>query len=528
MHFNTQYDGAISIRHLWTLGAIGLLLVLTACVNFINLSTAHALKRAKEIGVRKVLGGMKSQLYWQFIAETALITAIGIVLAVGLSSQMLPLINDFFTTRMTLDLFSDPYLGPFIVGLGVAVTFLAGSYPGFVLARFQPVVALKGSLSQQHIGGFKTRRALIVGQFIVSQILVIGVVVIMSQMQYAKNSDWGFERAAIAMVPIGIDSTRLKMKVLKNEIARIAGVEKVSLCTAAPASAGNWGNSIRFDHAPEEVNFRTIMKASDDQYLTLFGVELVAGRNLFPADSVKEFVVNETLVRKLNLPSPETAIGKTITANGGSMVGPIVGVVKDFHDYSFHRDISPMAFMSYTENYAYIAVKMNLHDAKTTLSAIEQVWKRQFPDQIFESRLLDEQLAEFYEAEDRILTMVQFFSFIALFIGCLGLYGLVSFMVAQKTKEIGVRKVLGGNVAQILWLFGKEFLRLILIAIVIASPIAYYFMQRWLADFAYRIDMQWWMFAGAGMAAVLIAFLTVGFQSVKAALANPVKSLRSE
>jgi putative ABC transport system permease protein len=528
VHFDARYGGVMGKRNLWTLAIIGLFLVFTACVNFINLATAQALKRSKEVGVRKVLGSLKRQLFWQFISETTLITTLSIAVALITSYLVLPFANNFFKTQMTLNIFTDVGLLLFIIILGIVVTFFAGSYPGFILAGFQPITALKGKLSQQNIGGFNTRRLLIVGQFVISQILIIGMVVIMKQVQYAKEADLGFDKEAITMIPLGIDTTGVKMKTLKNEISQILGVEKITLCTDAPASEDTWNNSIKFDNAPEEVNFKTNMKAADDQYLSTFGLELVAGKNLLPSDTVKGFLVNETLIRKVNLKSPEEAIGKMIAANGGSMVGPIVGVVKDFHDNSFHSDKGAVAIMSNSKAYAHYAIKINLKNAKTTLATIEKTWIKQYPDQIFESKFLDESITKFYESEDRILTLVQLFSFIAIFIGCLGLYGLVSFMVAQKTKEIGIRKVLGGSVSHILWLFGKEFIRLIVIAFLIAAPIGWWLMNYWLQDFKFRIQINAWTFVLAIFSTLLVAALTVGFQAIKAAVANPVKALRTE
>jgi predicted permease len=528
MHFDTRYDGDMSKSNLWILSIIGLFLVITACINFINLATAQALKRAKEVGVRKVLGGLKKQLFWQFIAETALITSIGIVFAVGLSYWALPLVNDFFKIDMRFNPFSDAPLILFIGVLGIFVTFFSGSYPGLIMSGFQPVTALKGRLSQQNIRGFNMRRTLIVGQFVLSQLLIIGMVVIMNQMRYAKDSDWGFDREAITMIPIGIDSSRQKMKTLKTEMMQLAGVENVSLCVEAPASLVGWGNSIRFNNATEEVNFRTNMKSADEHYLSLFGLELAAGRNVLPSDTVKEFMVNETLIKKLNIKSPEEALGQIVAADGGSLVGPIVGVVKDFHDNSFHQDIGAVAVMTASEEYNNFAVKLKGNSLKTTIAALEKAWTRHYPDQLFEYKFLDEKIAAFYQVEARILTMVQAFSFIAIFIACLGLYGLVLFMVAQKTKEIGIRKVLGGSVLHILWLFGKEFSRLILLAFAVAAPIGWWLMNIWLQDFKYRIQINASTFVLAILATLIVAALTVSFQVVKAAVANPVKSLRTE
>ena len=528
MHFDARYDGPMEKRNLWILSVIGLFLIATACVNFVNLATAQAFKRSKEVGVRKVLGGLRGQLFWQFISETVLISASAIVISILLTYLILPPVNSFFKTQMSLNLFADGRLMLFILLLGIFVTFFAGSYPGLVLARFQPIIALKGKLSQSTIGGFNTRRMLIVVQFAISQMLIIGMVVIVSQMRYTKQADLGFNKDAVLIVPLGIDTTGVKMKTLKSQIEEISGVEKVSLCFTAPSSGQAWNNSIRFDNQSEDVNFQTSIKAADADYVPTFGLEMVAGRNIFPADSVREFIVNEAFTRKLNFKKPEEAIGKIIAANGGSMVAPIVGIVRDFHDRSLHEDINPVAITSYNSNYSDLAVKVNLSDVQNTITAIEKAWAAKYPDQIFESQFLDEDIARFYETEDRMLQLIQVFSFIAIFIGSLGLYGLVSFMAAQKTKEIGIRKVLGSGVTQILWIFGKEFSLLILVAFGIAAPVGWWVMNSWLQDFKFHIQMSIWTFASAILMTFFVAALTVAYKSLRAALMDPVKSLRSE
>jgi putative ABC transport system permease protein len=528
IHFDANYGGAMGKSNLWILSVIGLFLLITACVNFINLATAQALKRSKEVGVRKVLGSLKRQLFWQFIFETGMITFAGIVLAIILSHATFPFVNSLFQTELSVNLFVDKQLILFIMTLGLVITFLAGFYPAMVLAGFQPVVALKGKLSQQRIGGFNTRRTLIVAQFAISQVLIIGMVVIMNQMRFARQSDLGFDKDAIVMIAVGKDSTGTSINTLKNEISGIAGVEKLSVCFAAPSSQEEWGNSIKFDNSSEEVNFRTSIKAADADYVSTFNLELVAGKNLVPSDTVREMLVNETMVSKLQLRSPEDAIGRVISANGGAMKAPIVGVLKDFHNKSFHEVISPVLITTYTEDYSKYAVKLNLANAKSILSDIEAMWSQQHPDQIFEYEFLDESIARFYHAEETTLKLIQIFSFIAIFIGCLGLYGLVSFMTSQKTKEIGIRKVLGGDVIHILWIFGKEFVRLIVIAFLLAAPLGWWLMHNWLQGFQFQAPIDTWTFVWALGCSLVVASITVSYQVIKTAFLNPVNSLRTE
>ncbi|RRB14239.1 FtsX-like permease family protein [Larkinella knui] len=529
IHFNARYGGVITKTNLWVLGCIGLFLIFTACVNFINLATAQALKRSKEVGVRKVLGSFRGQLFWQFIAETGLITALAIVLACAVSGLLLPFLNDWFKVQIAINPIANWQLLLFLPLLALVVTFFAGSYPGLILAGFQPVTALKGKISQQNIGGFNTRRMLIVGQFAISQVLIIGMIVITDQMRYSTQSDLGFNKEAVVMLPVATESSVLTMKTLKDQFSQIPGVQTVSVCQAAPASNENvWNTSPKYDNRAEDEAFSVSVKAADDQYVPMFELKMVAGRNLFPADSAKEFLVNETFTKKLGLKSPGEVIGKILSLNDGNTKGAIVGVVGDFHDRSFHDDINAVCIASAPDLYGRYAVKINMATVKSTLAALERTWSAMHPNQVYDYQFLDEQIGNFYETEELMLKLIQSFAAIAIFIGCLGLYGLVSFMAAQKTKEIGIRKVLGSSIGAILWIFVKEFSRLILIAFIVAAPIAYYAMSSWLKNFTFRVDLGVGIFASAIVGTFLIAFITVGFKSIKAALMNPIKALRTE
>jgi ABC-type antimicrobial peptide transport system permease subunit len=528
IHFNAAYGGVMQKRNLWVLSFIGIFLIITACVNFINLATAQALNRSKEVGVRKVLGSLRSQLFWQFIAETGFITIIAIAIAVGLSVIGLPYVNDLFQSNITVNQLLTWQLLIFIPLLALVVTFFAGSYPGLILAAFQPVSALKGKLTQRNIGGFNTRRLLIITQFAISQVLIIGMIVIVKQMKYAKQSDLGFNKNGIVMIPIGSDPEKETTKTLKNQLVKIPGVENVSICFTSPSSGSSWNTSFKYDNRSEDETFKISARVADADYIPTFDLKLVAGRNIFPSDTAKEFVVNETLAKKLNLTSAEQLLGKHLSTNGGTINGPIVGVVKDFHDQSFHEDINAVFITTHAPIYSNYAVKLRLTNMKNTLAQLENAWISMHPDKIYEYKFLDEEIASFYESEELMLKLIQAFSIIAIFIGCLGLYGLVSFMAAQKTKEIGIRKVLGGSISHILWIFGREFFRLILFAFLVAAPIAWWVMNGWLQDFKYRIDISPWIFILSIMISIIIAVITVSYRSIHAALANPVKSLRSE
>jgi putative ABC transport system permease protein len=527
IHFNMDFDGTIGKKHLWALGLIGFFLIITACVNFVNLATAQALNRSKEVGIRKVLGSLKLQLFGQFIAETSLLTVFSLLIAYGISLIALPHLNNLLNARMDLHIFKDWKFPLFLTSISLLVIFLSGSYPGLVLARFQPALALKSKLSQAHIGGFSLRRILIVTQFAICQLLIIGSIVIASQMHYSRNLDLGFNKDAIVTLPIPIND-KTKMNTLRDQLATVAGVEKITLCHQPPASSSNNNTGVNYDNRKEEEHWTINMKSADDQYLSTFGITLAAGRNFFPSDTTREFLVNETFVKKLNLHSPGDVIGKKLSINGGTINGQIVGVVKDFHNYSLHEDISAICIMPNFNDYINCSIKINQADTKASLMTFEKIWNSIYPQYLYAADFLDDRIAEFYRLDDMMLTLVEVFAGIAIFIGCLGLYGLVSFMAVRKTKEIGVRKVLGANISQILWLFGKEFTRLLLIAFAIAAPLGWWAMHRYLDNFKYRIPMGAGIFALAIGLTFLFAALTVGYRSTQSALANPVKSLRTE
>lgn len=526
IHFNGNFDGYIDKKYLWALLFIGLFLIVTACVNFINLATAQALNRSKEVGVRKVLGSVRSQLFWQFIVETALITVFAVGAAYGMAYLTLPWLNQLLQSNMALHLLTNVQLSFFLFLITVIIIFLSGSYPALILARFQPALALKNKLSQKHIGGFSLRRILVVTQFAISQMLIIGAIVIASQMRYTQTADLGFTKNAIVMLPLPVQD-KTKMSTLRNKLAALSGVEKISFCFQAPASGTNTTRDFIFDNRAEPEHWDVNLKFADDQYISTFGIQLVAGRNFYPSDSVREFLVNETFAKKLNL-SPKDVIGKKLSVEDGSFTAPVTGVVKDFYTFSFHSEIAPVCIMPTSMNYSNCAIKINSKNVPATLTSFEKIWNETYPDYLYTHTFLDERIARFYRMDTIMFTLIKLFAFIAIFIGCLGLYGLVSFMAIRKTKEIGVRKVLGASLHNILWIFGKEFSSLLLIAFIIAAPFAWWIMHLYLQDFKYRIEIGAGIFLLAILSTFVIAGITVGYRSLKSALTNPVKSLRSE
>ena len=523
IHFNPNYSGVIEKNTLWVLSLIGIFLIITACLNYVNLATAQAINRSKEIGVRKVLGSLKTQISAQFFIETGVITFISTVFAILLAEITLPFINQYFSLSINTDLFHDLQLWLILPVLMIVIALLSGFYPAIILSSFQPITALKGKISQRNLGGFNIRRSLIVTQFVISQVLIICMIIIINQMRFAKKTDLGFRKDSIVMIPTG--SNDEKVERLKTEMQQIAGVGLISVCYAAPSASYTNGTSVILESNIEAENFRLVGKPGDIDYLKTFDLKLVAGRNFFKSDSVNEYVVNETFAKKLNM-KPAELIGKLITVY--DLKAPIVGVVKDFHDKSFYEDIHPIFISNQKKEFQAYAVKINLDNTKTTLEALDKIWSKTYPEQIFSYQFLDEQIAQFYTTESTLLSLIEAFSLLAIFINCLGLYGLMKFMAVQKTKEIGIRKVLGSSVAQIVWIFGKEFSILIIISFLIASPIAWYSMNNWLQDFKYRIDISPSIFIVAILFTTFFAIITVSYQAIRAALANPVKSLRTE
>ncbi len=528
IHFNNNYDG-INVSLLWIFGLIGIFLIAVACINFINISTAQAFSRSKEIGIRKVLGSFKQHLFWQFISETFIISLFAIIVGIAIAILALPSFNELFELELSITSLLTIKFISFILGLLVFVSLFAGSYPGILLARILPTLALKGKLTERDTGGKLTRKILVTTQFVISIVLIIATIVIGKQINYAVNADLGFVKDAIVMVDIPENLEHIKIEGLKERFSQLSGVESVTACLASPgASYNTWGTGIKYHTRPEYEEFGISAKMADEDYINTFGLQLVAGRNFYVSDSVTEVVVNERVAQKLGLASSDELVGKQVELNGGYIKATITGVIANFHDQNFHEDISPVFIAPQTNAYSEFAVKINGNNVGNTLAGIEQRWKEVFPKYIYEFNFLDQRIAEQYEDEQRFLSLSKLFSGLAIFISCLGLYGLISFFVAQKTKEIGIRKVLGGKISDILLLFTQDFFKLIFIAGIVATPLAWYFMNNWLENYQYRITIDWWVFAIAIGAITLITIVTMSYQAIRAATANPVKSLRAE
>ena len=511
------------------LSLIALFLIIIACVNFVNLATAQAVNRGREVGVRKVLGSRKSQLRFQFLSETALIMFLAIICAGVIAFLTLPILNSLLEVKMSMNLLSNPAVLGVLFGLGIVVSLLSGFYPAIVLSDFNPITALKSKITSKMIGGLSLRRVLVVLQFAIAHVLIIGTLIVVNQMDFFRTASMGFDKAAIINVPLPNDSISVtKFEHVKNELQQNPGIKYVSLSYASPASEGNWQSDFKYDHSAKNTDFSANLKWADPDYFKTFGLQLVAGRIYYPNDTVKEIVVNETLLKKLGVTDPKQAIGKQVDFWDGGMITTIVGVIRDFNSLSLRRAMTPVVMSTWKKVYQTINIKIQPGKEKEVLAYTERVWNKAFPDYVYEYKFLDKTIENFYKQENQLSQLYKIFAAIAIFISCLGLYGLVSFMAVQRTKEVGIRKVLGASAGRIILLFSKEFTLLIGIAFIIATPFAYYFMHEWLQNFSYRIELGIGIFMIAILFSVLIAWIAVGYRALRAALANPVKSLRTE
>lgn len=545
VHFETKYSGggewvkAVTTKWLWFFGIIGLSVLALACINFINLSTAQSITRAKEIGVRKTIGAGQAHLIRQFLFEAFALTTISGIFSLTITKLSLPLLNNLLDKGIPFDFFQTPVL-PFAFVAGLVLTsLLAGIYPALMVTRFKPVSALK--TGNATAGDQKTvwlRKGLVVTQFTISVGLLIAVALMAQQVQYLRNKNLGFDKENIVDIEI---RDAEKANVLTTELRKIPQIKDFAFATAPPSADGHWGTIMSKTNGEDPNRSEVTMIFCDDNYPKMYGLKLLAGRfnqgtdtvyfseTLPETQRVTKVVVNEKLLETMAFGKPTEAIGKKFWAgmNGGNM--EIVGVMADFSAGSLHEAMKPLFITPIPKEFGQVSVKIEAgSDVPLTIAAIEKAWKTTYPEGVFAVKFLDAEIDAFYKAEIRLYTLFRIFAGLAMLISCLGLWGLASFAAQQRTKEIGIRKVLGASVAGIAALLSKDFLKLVMVAFVIASPIAYYLMHRWLQDFAYRITIGWWVFALIGFVAVLIALATVSFQAIKAAVANPVKSLRTE
>jgi putative ABC transport system permease protein len=505
--------------------SIAVLILLIACINFMNLSTIRAVERSKEVGLRKVMGALRNHLVWQFIGESILLTAIACVLSIGLSEFLMPFYNRFLGYKLTVSWNASPiYL--FLTGVILVVGFLAGSYPAFFLSAFKPIESLKGKLRLGK-GGSLFRQALVVVQFSISVFLIIGTIIIMDQMHYVKSKELGYDKEQTVIVPIDNNDIYNHMVTFKNQLQANSKIASVSLMSGEP---GGFFDEHTFEAEGQQDVWKSRTEFADFEFPKTLGLKIIAGRDFssqYATDTTDALLINRTAATKLAF-TPEQAIGKWIKNTvRDSTRRRIVGVVEDFNFLSLKENMDALVISPSLDRRVAL-IKLKPGNIQSGVATIKEVYNKVASSYPFEYGFLDQKFDELYKTDIRQQTILSVFAGLAIFIACLGLFGLASFAAAKRTKEFGVRKVLGSSTENIVVLLSKDLLKPVFIATLIAIPIGYYAMNNWLQSFAYRINIGWWVFAVSGIGAALIGLITISFRAVKAAVANPVKSLRTE
>jgi ABC-type antimicrobial peptide transport system permease subunit len=512
------------ITGVYLYAAIAVVILLIACINFMNLYTANSELRVREVGMRKVLGAHKNQLVFQFLGESFILSMIALPFAVLLVELALPAFNHIIEKTLNIEYAKNFALFAALILLTLVVGLVSGSYPAFFLSSFQPVKMLRRKFTDG-TGGLKFRNVLVVFQFVVTIVIIAGALIINSQMQYVRNKKLGYDCENIVNVPIYGPETKTNYQIFRNEVLSHAKIVDATATSFTP-SVERWREGLYFESRRETDEHMFYRISGDFNLLVLFGIELIAGRAFdrnIPTDLNDAFILNESAIKEIGW-TAEEAIGKRF----GSEEGQVIGVVKDFHFRSLRREMQPLAINVLPQMFQYVSIKIRPGDIPNTIGFLERTWKAINPGIPFEYYFINEEFDKLYKTDLKLQTLFGYFAFLAIFIACLGLLGLSLFTVQRRTKEIGIRKVLGASVSRIIALLSKDFVKLVLLANLIAWPAAYFAMNKWLQNFAYRIDIGWWMFALAGGLALLIAFVTVSAQAIKAALANPVEALRYE
>ncbi|GAB4032939.1 ABC transporter permease [Spirosoma jeollabukense] len=525
-HTDSEVEPTGDISYIYLFSAIGLFILLIACINYMNLATARSAGRAKEVGMRKVVGALRTQLIGQFLSESILLVTLSLGISIVLVMLCLPSLNQFTQKQLEFSQLLDPVFLVILVSITLLTGLVAGSYPAFFLTSFRPLGVLKGQIASTMRTG-KLRQVLVITQFAIAIVLMISTAVVYNQMKYIQDYRLGYAKDQVLLMPDFSDSAR-NYETIKEQFIQTGAVRDMGRSSRIPSSRllDSWdaaaakGDSM----APVKINLRGLRV--DYDFIPAYQIAMAAGRNFSRAYSTDTsmVVLNETAVRQLGW-TPEQAIGKAFRY--GPVKGQVIGVTKDFHFESLHQEMAALAMVMSTENFRWLSIPLK-GDVPTAIQRVETVWKRFFPEHPFDYQFLDTRFDRLYAREQTQQTLFSIFAGIAILISCLGLFGLSMFMAEQRTKEIGIRKVLGASEISLVTLFSKDFMKLVIVALIIASPVAWYAMHTWLNDFAYRTSIHWWVFLLAGGLTVLIALLTVSFQSVKAALMNPVKSLRSE
>lgn len=542
VHFDAKY-GALgssitaNITTLYYLLGIALFLLLSGCINFINLKTAQASQRAREIGVRKTMGSTQAQLISQFLIETWLTTLFAVVVAVFLTPMILQLFSGFIPTGIRLNLIEQPLVLLFLVGLTIVVSLLSGFYPAMILSRFKPVVVLKNQVNTRN-GKSRNewmRKSLIVTQFVIAQFFIIATIMVSKQIYYAVSKDLGFKKEGILTIATPMKNINVVgNERLKNQLGMIPQVEMVSMGNDEPSSENTSGTEATYRDGKKEIKTEDLdEKFGDENYIKLYHIPLLAGRNLQQGDAGRAFLINNTYARRLGFDHPQQAVGKIIDDFNGDTRMQIVGVVADFHQGSLHEAIAPLVILTSTNSdfssIFHVALKTN--DAgnwHTAIAAMQTAWKQVYPDDDFEYNFVDDTIAKLYQREENTTLLLKWATGFSILISCLGLLGLAIFTTNQRTKEIGVRKVLGATVSQIVVLLSSEIALLVALSFVIVVPVSWFALNKWMQSFADRTTISWWIFAGGGILMLATSIITSASQIIRAAIVNPVTSLRSE
>lgn len=517
-----------SITNVYIFSFVALFIMLIAVINFVNLATARATERAREVGVRKAVGAYESQLTIQFLCETLLLSLFAFLLSAILCQLLLPAFNMLAGKEIAINIFKTGIVGLFLL-VAIVIGLLAGIYPAVVLSSYKPVVVLKGAFSSSNKGLF-LRRGLVVFQFVITIVLIAGVIIVYNQLLYMRSSDPGFKKDQQLVVEFnGIDDMKEKWIDIKRQVASVPGVLGNTFSSSVPSKVNNSAYSSMElksgDMQASNINLYFV----DYDFIKQYGIKVVAGRGFseeMGTDSTQAMVVNEATVASLGYSKPEDIIGKKFSQWGRE--GKVIGVIKNFNYHSLREEIAPLTMRIGPNAYTPLTLTINPANLQKVLADVERIYNRYAPDGRLEYYFLDEAFDKQYRAEYRFGRLVLTFTVLAIFLATLGLLGLISYIVIQRTKEIGIRKILGASVGSILFLLSSDFLKLVLIALLVATPLAWYLMAQWLKEFAFRIDIQWWVFVLAGGVAVLLALATVYIQTVKTALTSPVKSLRTE
>jgi predicted permease len=538
IHFNSDFDNFDQrIAHkptLYGLLAVAAFLLLLGCINFINLTTAQGSKRAKEIGIRKTMGSSRLHLAVQFLTESMLLAVAATIVSLFLVPSILNIFSDFVPPGLDANPFRQPGIILFGIGLVLVVGLLAGVYPAIVLSKFKPVTVLKNVANANTAQSRRAwvRKTLTVSQFVIAQFFIIATLVVSKQIRFSLTRDLGFRKEAIVNfnAPFDYQHKDNRASVLLAKLKAIPGVSQISLAGPPPASPGGSSTTMKFNDGKKDVETTVEVKQADTNYFRLYNMRLVAGRNLNQSDTVTEYVINEAYARFLGYKDPTKIVGQFL---GSEKLIPIVGVIADFHFKSMHKVITPLVFRCQQNDHHFFHLALPIAEKNTdkwsaTLAKVGQAWKEVYPDEDFNYDFFDESIARFYAKEQQTGRLLNWSTGLAIIISCLGLLGLVIFTTTQRTKEIGVRKVLGASIVQIVALLSRDFVVLVLVGFAIAAPIAGWAMHRWLNDFAYRTSISWWIFAASGFAMVFVALATMGIQTFRAARSNPVKALRTE